>query len=81
MKTDFLFFCCRPSASWPVVYKSQERQEPSIMSESDTVFNERDRRFAALQLTVSTDPSYDNRTIASTLKMQIWIATIAVDTP
>ena len=23
----------------------------------------------------STDPSYDNRTIASTLKMQIWIAT------
>ena len=24
---------------------------------------------------VSTDPSYDNRTIASTLKMQIWIAT------
>ena len=24
---------------------------------------------------ISTDPSYDNRTIASTLKMQIWIAT------
>ena len=24
---------------------------------------------------LSTDPSYDNRTIASTLKMQIWIAT------
>ena len=23
---------------------------------------------------LSTDPSYDNRTIASTLKMQIWIA-------
>ena len=23
----------------------------------------------------STDPSYDNRTIASTLKMKIWIAT------
>ena len=24
---------------------------------------------------LSTDPTYDNRTIASTLKMQIWIAT------
>ena len=45
------------------------------MSESDTMFNERDRRYAAVQLMLSTDPSYDNRTIASTLKMQIWIAT------
>ena len=36
------------------------------MSESDTMFNERDWRCAAVQL--STDPSYDNRTIASTLK-------------
>ena len=44
------------------------------MSESDTMFNERDRRCAAVQLIHSTDPSYDNRTIASTLKMQIWIA-------
>ena len=35
------------------------------MSESDTMFNERDRRCTA------TDPSYDNRTITSTLKMQI----------
>ena len=43
------------------------------MSESDTMFNERDRRCAAVQLMLSTDPSYDNRTIASTLKMQIWI--------
>ena len=41
------------------------------MSESDTMFNERDRRCAAVQLMHSTDPSYDNRTIASTLKMQI----------
>ena len=24
MKTGFLF-CCKPSASWPVVYRSQER--------------------------------------------------------
>ena len=45
------------------------------MSESDTIFNERDRRCAAVQHMLSTDPSYDNRTIASTLKMQIWIAT------
>ena len=45
------------------------------MSESETMFNERDRRFTAVQLIRSTDPSYDNKTIASTLKMQIWIAT------
>ena len=37
------------------------------MSESDTMFNERDQRCAAVQLMRSTDPSYDNRTIASTL--------------
>ena len=51
------------------------------MSESDTMFNERDRRCAAVQLMFSTDPSYDNRTIASTLKMQIWIATNNRDVP
>ena len=45
------------------------------MSESDTMFNERDRRCTAVQLMPSTDPSYDNSTIASTLKMKIWIAT------
>ena len=45
------------------------------MSESDTMFNKRDRRCAAVELMLSTNPSYDNRTIASTLKMQIWIAT------
>ena len=38
------------------------------MSESDTIFNERDRRCAAVQLMLSTDPSYDNRTIASTFQ-------------
>ena len=32
-------------------------------------------------LYLSTDPSYDNRTIASTLKMQIWIATNNRDVP
>ena len=41
------------------------------MSESDTMFNERDQRCAAVQLMLSTNPSYDNKTIASTLKMQI----------
>ena len=41
------------------------------MSESDTMFNERDQRCAAVQLMLSTDPSYDNRTIASIHKMQI----------
>ena len=35
------------------------------------MFNERDRRIAAMQLMLSTDPSYDNGTIASTLKMQV----------
>ena len=51
------------------------------MSESDTMFNERDWRCAAVQLMLSTDPSYDNRTIASTRKMQIWIATNNRDVP
>ena len=51
------------------------------MFESDTMFNKRDRRCAAVQLLLSTDPSYDNRTIASTLKMQIWIATNNRDLP
>ena len=35
------------------------------------MFNKQDRRCAAVQLMLSIDPSYDNRTIASTLKMQI----------
>ena len=40
------------------------------MSESDT------RAISKMSCyTTHTDPSYDNRTIASTLKMQIWIAT------
>ena len=51
------------------------------MSESDTMFNERDWRCAAVQLMVSTDPSYDNRTMASTLKMQLWIAMNNRDVP
>ena len=51
------------------------------MSESDTMFNERDRKCVAVQPMPSTDPSYDNRTIVSTLKMQIWIATNNRDVP
>ena len=51
------------------------------MSDSDTMFNERDRRCAAVQLMLSTDPSYDNRTIASTLKMHRWIAMNNMDVP
>ena len=34
------------------------------MSESDTMFNEWDQRCAAVQRMLSTDPSYDNKTIA-----------------
>ena len=37
------------------------------------MFNERDRRYAAVQPLLSIDLSYDNRTIASILQMQIWI--------
>ena len=56
MKTGFLFGG-RPSTNCPVLYKSQERQKPSIMSESDTMFNERDRRCAAVQLILCTNQS------------------------
>ena len=51
------------------------------MSESHSMFNERDRRCAAVHFMLSTDLSYNNRTIASTLKMQIWIATNNKDVP
>ena len=51
------------------------------MSESDTMFNERDQRCAAVQLILYTDTCYDNRTIASTLKTQIWVATNNRDVP
>ena len=43
------------------------------MSESDTMFNKRDRRCAAVQLMLSTDPTYDNRTTASTPAGLPWI--------
>ena len=51
------------------------------MSENDTMFNEWDWRCAAILHMLSTDPSYDNRTIASILKMQVWIATNNRDMP
>ena len=51
------------------------------MSESDTMFNKRDRRCAGVQLMPSTDPIYENRTIATSLKMQIGIATNNKDVP
>ena len=53
--------CTNPTSNW------------SLLSclKVDTVFNERDRRCTTVQLMVSTNPSYDNKTIASTLKMQI----------
>ena len=51
------------------------------MSKSDTMFNKRHQRYDTVQLMLSTDPSYDNRTIASTLKMQIWIAMNNRDLP
>ena len=49
------------------------KSDRSLLSclKRDTIFNERYRRCAAVQLMISTDPSYDNRTIASPLKMQI----------
>ena len=37
--------------------------------------NKQDQRCATVQIMLPTDPSYDNMTIASTLKMQIWIST------
>ena len=45
------------------------------------MFNEQDRRYAAVQVMLSTDPSYDNRTISKTIQMQIWIATNNRDVP
>ena len=44
------------------------------MSESDTMFNERDRRCAAVQLMLSTDQSYDSQN-------HRWIATNNKDVP
>ena len=42
------------------------------MSESDTMFNDRYRRCAAVQPMLSTDPCYDNRTIASSFRLRLW---------
>ena len=45
------------------------------------MFNKRDQRCLAVQIMLSNDSSYYNRTIASALKMQIWIATNNRDVP
>ena len=52
---------------------TNSRSDRSLLScsERDTMFNKQDRRCTAVQLMLSTDLSYVNRTIASTLKMQI----------
>ena len=73
----FSFFCCKPSTSWPVVYKSQERQEPTTMSESDTIFDKRDRRCTAIQLMLFNDPSYDDRTMPAPTKCKSRLPRIA----
>ena len=44
------------------------------MSESDTMFNKRDQRCAAVQLIFSTNPSYDSQNYS-------WIATNNRDVP
>ena len=59
---------------------TNHKSKRSLLS-CDTMFNEQDRRCAAVQLMPSTDPSYDNRTIASTLKMRIWITMNNRDVP
>ena len=71
MKAGFFFFLL------------QTMSDRSLLSclKVTQCFNERDRRCAAVQPMLSTDPSYDNRTIASTHKMQIWNATNNRDVP
>ena len=68
----------RPGLS---VRKISYRAQTTKTTKTQTMFNERDRRCAAVQLMLSTYPSYDNKTIANTLKMQIWIATNNRDVP
>ena len=53
----------------------------SLLSCLKVTIYERDWRCATVQLMLSTNPSYDNRTITSTLKMKIWIATNNRDMP
>ena len=73
MKTGFLFFvadhllvdqlCTNPKSDWSL-----------LSCLKVTMFIERDRRCTTVQFMLSTNANYENRTIASTLKMQIWIA-------
>ncbi len=65
MKTGFLFVADHLLVGQLCTNPKSDR---SLLS----CLKERDRRCTAVQLMLSTDPSYEKRTIASTLKMQIW---------
>ena len=80
MKTGFLFVADRLQVGQ---LRTNTKSDRSLLSclKGTQCPNERDRRCDAVQLIPSTDPSYDNRTIASTLKMQIWITTNNRDVP
>ena len=72
-ENQFSFFVADHLLVGQLCTNPKKRYETSIISESDTMFPEWDRSCASAQLMPSTDPSYDNRTIASTFKMKIWI--------
>ena len=81
MKTGFLFFFLLQT-----IYKLASCvQIPRVIGIFYNVWkwhnDERDWKCTAVQRMLSTDQSYDNRTIASTLKMQIWIPTNNRDVP
>ena len=70
MKTSFLFFVADHLLIGQLC--TNPKSDRSLLSCLKVrMFNKRDWRCATVQLMLSTDPSYDNRTIASTLKMQI----------
>ena len=78
---NVFFFCCRPSTCGQLCTNPKSDRSLSIMSERDTMFNQRDRRCTLYQLVLSSDPSYDNRPLPAPSIMQIWIATINTDVP
>ena len=80
-ENPFLFFVVDHLLVGQLCINTKSNRSLTIVSESDTMFNKWNRRCATVQLMLSTDPSYDNRTIASTLKMQIWIAMNNRDVP
>ena len=80
-ENQFSFFFLPDHLLVGQLYTNPKSERSLLSCLKATLFNERDRRCAAVQLMRSTDPSYDNRTIASTLKMQIWIAMNNRDVP